>query len=296
MNDADQAYRYPQALVSSDWLQAHLDDPKLRVFDCTCHLLPAGPEDDAPYRTQSGRADYQQGHIPGAGFLDLTDELSDQSSSLRFMLPPAAQFTAAMSRNGVGPGTQVVLYSDDGIRWATRVWWLLRAFGFDDAAILDGGKAAWVAEQRPLSTEPCRYPPAEFVAQPRPQLMVDQQQMLAALQAPNTMTLNALGRDLHCGSGPSRYGRPGRIPGSVNVPAAELIAADQRFVPWATADAAFRDVGMSREQTVITYCGGGIAATVDLFVLHQLGYQDLKLYDASLSEWAKDQSLPIETD
>lgn len=291
------AYHDPNALVQTDWLEAHLGDANLRIFDCTTHLLPAEADTDAPYRIVSGKADYDAGHIPGAGFLDLQGELSDNTTKLRFMLPSADQFAAAMSRHGVGQGTRVVVYSAGGIMWATRVWWMLGAFGFDNAAVLDGGWDKWRAEGRPLSTAPCTYPPAQFLARPRPGLFIGKDQVVAALNDPRTVMVNALSPDYHRGAGPSRYGRPGRVPGSVNVPAASLLDPTTRtFVPLAEALAKFRAVGVEPTKQVMTYCGGGISATVDLFLLHQLGYPHLTLYDGSLGEWAQDPTLPIETD
>ena len=109
--------------------------------------------------------------------------------------------------------------------------------------------------------------------------------------------MNALGPQFHQGLEPSRYGRPGRVPGSVNVPAANLIdPATKRFVSPADALARFAAAGVGADRRVIAYCGGGISATIDLFLLHQLGFDDLTLYDGSMGEWAKDPSLPIETD
>ncbi len=291
------AYHDPNALVQTDWLEAHRSDANLRIFDCTTHLLPAQADTDAPYRIVSGKADYDAAHIAGAGFIDLQGELSDNTTKLRFMLPSAGQFAAVMSRCGVGEGTRVVLYSADGIMWATRVWWMLRAFGFDNAAILDGGWEKWHAEGRPVSTEPCAYPPATFVARPRPGLFVGKEQVRAALADTNTVIVNALPSELHRGTSPSRYGRPRRIPGSVNVPAGKLLDRNTKaFVPLADASTKFSAAGVETSKNVICYCGGGISATVDLFVLYQLGYEHLTLYDGSMGEWARDGSLPIETD
>jgi thiosulfate/3-mercaptopyruvate sulfurtransferase len=296
MAEQSLTYRDPQALVQTDWLAAHLSDPELRIFDCTTHLLPADATTDAPYRIVPGRAEYDAGHIPGAGFLDIQGELSDNTTKLRFMLPPAEQFAAVMSRYGVGDGTRVILYSA-GTMWATRVWWMLRAFGFDNAAVLDGGWDKWKAEGRPISTAPCAYPPARFVPRPRPGLFVGKQQVLAAVGASNTVTVNALPPDLHQGRNPSRYGRPGRVPGSVNVSAGTLLDQNTKaFVSLEDAQAKFSKAGVDKSKNVICYCGGGISATVDLFLLHQLGYNNLTLYDGSMGEWAKDESLPIETD
>jgi thiosulfate/3-mercaptopyruvate sulfurtransferase len=258
-------------------------------------LLPADATTDAPYRIVPGKAEYDQGHIPSAGFLDIQGDLSDNTTKLRFMLPSAEQFAAVMSRSGVGDGTRVVLYCAGGIMWATRVWWMLRAFGFDNAAVLDGGWDKWKAEGRPVSTAPCTYPPATFTPRPRTGLFVGKEQVLASLHDPKTVSVNALMPELHRGDGPSRYGRAGRIPGSVNVPAATLLDPKTKaFVPLDEAQTKFQAAGVEKEKQVIAYCGGGISATVDLFLLHQLGYENLTLYDGSMGEWAKDESLPIE--
>jgi thiosulfate/3-mercaptopyruvate sulfurtransferase len=181
--------------------------------------------------------------------------------------------------------------------WATRVWWMLRSLGFDAAAVLDGGFDRWQAEGRAIETgDPKGYPPATLTPRPRPGRFVDKTTVQAAIGDPRTVTVNALGPQFHRGLEPSRYGRPGRVPGSVNVPAASLVdPASKRFVSLADAMATFAAAGVGKDQRVIAYCGGGISATIDLFLLHQLGFEDLMLYDGSMGEWAKDQSLPIET-
>ena len=295
-NEAIQ-YREPEALMQTDWLAAHLGDPALRIFDCTTYLKPAEPGSDVPYLIVSGRADYEAGHIPGAGFLDIQGELSDNTTRLRFAMPSADHFAAAMSRHGVGAATRVVLYSAGNIMWATRVWWMLRAFGFDHAAVLDGGWDKWRAEGRPVSTEPCAYQAAKFIARPRPEMVVGSGQVLAALGDSGTVIINALPPDLQSGKSPSRYGRPGRVPGSANVPAGMLLDSKTKaFVPLAQARAKFDAVGAGKSTNVICYCGGGISATVDLFLLYQLGHDHITLYDGSMGEWAKDPALPIETD
>ncbi len=290
-------YRDPSALVETAWLEAHLADPNLRIFDCTTHLKPAKSGSDLPYDIVSGRADYDAGHIPGAGFLDLQGELSDNSTPLRFMLPSAEQFAAAMARHGIGDGHRVILYCAGGIMWATRLWWMLRAFGFDNAAVLNGGWDKWHAEGRPSSTTPCTYPAATFTPRPRPGMFVDKDYVKTRLHDRTTVMINALPPELHAGKTPSRYGRPGRVPGSVNVPAGKLLDRETKtFVSVSDAKDRFAAAGVAPNKEVICYCGGGISATVDLFMLHQLGYDRITLYDASMGEWAKDPSLPIETD
>lgn len=284
-----------RALVSTEWLEAHLEEPSLRVFDCTTYLRSA-PKGEGPYHPESGRADYEKRHIPGAGFVDLVGELSAPDTTLHFMMPTEAHFEACFSRLGVDRATRVVLYSAGHIMWATRVWWMLRAFGFDDAALLDGGFDKWVAEGRALSDVPCRYPPAIFVAQRRPGFFVGKDAVKEVLGQESACLINALNPDYYRGEGESRYGRPGRIPGSVNVPAKSLLRDTHDFVSLDEAAQHFRHVGADRAERIITYCGGGISATVDNFMLYRLGYDNVVTYDASMGEWAQDESLPIERD
>src|SRR5205823_8175797 len=157
--------------------------------------------------------------------------------------------------------------------WATRFWWMLQSLGFENAAVLDGGLDKWKLEGRPLETGPAKgYPPATFVAKPKPGFFVDKHETLAATSERGTVVVNALGPQFHKGLEPSRYGRPGRVPGSVNVPAATLVnAAGKDFTALVDAEAKFAAQGVTRDKRVICYCGGGISATIDLFLLHQLG-------------------------
>ena len=287
-------YRHPEAVVTTAQLEAELDDPALRVFDCTTYLAYETGT-GRPYKVVSGRADYEAGHIPGSAFLDLQGELSDAGAPTAFMMLPPEDFAARIGRLGVGDGTRVVLYSRKSMQWATRLWWMLRSIGFDAAAILDGGWDKWQAEGRPVSAEPRRYAPEILTPRPRPGLFVAKEAVLAAIGDPGACTLNALSPELHRGDN-SRYGRPGRIPGSVNVPAAALLDPETLALPPPkTAAAAFAAAGAEPSKRTILYCGGGIAATLDAFLMHQLGFTDLTVYDASMSEWAKDESLPIET-
>ncbi|NNL85733.1 MAG: sulfurtransferase [Myxococcales bacterium] len=281
-------------MVSTQWLEENLVSPELRIFDCTVYLRPAAAE--GPYDPESGRADYEAAHIPGAGFLDLIDELSRQDPRLHFMAPSAEQFARAMSRAGVGEAHRVILYSSGHIMWATRLWWMLRAFGFDNAAVLDGGFDKWRAEGRPVSQEPCRYPPAQFQARERGGFFVDRDDVRNALEDSEVCIINALNPDYYRGEGESRYGRPGRIPGSVNVPALTLLRDTHDFVSLEEAERRFAEVGADAKKRVVTYCGGGISATVDNLMLYRLGRDDVATYDASMGEWAQDESLPIERD
>jgi len=289
--------RDPDALISTDDLAARLGRPDLRVYDCTTYLEPPAPGSDDPYTVVPGRQTFVAGHVPGADFLDLQGELSATDTRLKFTMPPAEHLARAFGRHGLGDDSRVVLYSIGTMMWATRVWWMLRALGFDGAAVLDGGFDRWQAEGRPIETGEAKgYPPATFTPRLRPGRFVDKSAVKAAIGDPGTVTVNALGPQFHQGLEPSRYGRPGRVPGSVNVPAATLVdPATKKFVSPADALARFSAAGIDRDRRVIAYCGGGISATIDLFLLHQLGFDDLTLYDGSMGEWAKDPSLPIET-
>lgn len=285
------------SLISAAQLATSLGDPALRIYDCTTYLEPAPSGSSDPYIALPDRATFETAHIPGADFLDLQGEFSDPATRLRFMMPPAEQLAAAFGRHGLGDGNRAVLYSVGTPMWATRFWWMLRALGFDNAAVLDGGLDAWKADNLPLESGPAKgYPPAMFTAKPRAGLFADRHTVKAAIGARDIVTINALGPQYHRGLEPSRYGRPGRIPGSVNVPAATLTDATKRLVAPADAEAKFKTQGVTKDKQVIAYCGGGISATVDLFLLHQLGYDNLTLYDGSMGEWARDDTLPIETD
>jgi thiosulfate/3-mercaptopyruvate sulfurtransferase len=278
-------------LVSTDWLAARLADPALRVFDCSVTLVPI----QGGVRPESGRAAWAAGHIPGSGFADLIADLSDRGSPLPFMMPPAAQCAAAFGRYGIGAGTRVVLYDGGGHMWATRVWWMLRALGFDAAAVLDGGRAKWQAEGRSLSSEPPRYPPAVLTPRPRPELFVDKRHVQEAVGSSGVCLLNALSADEHAGR-TSRTPRPGRIPGSNNVPAMSLIdPASGTYLPLATLRERFRAAGALDGDRVVAYCGGGIAATSVAFTLVRLGAPQVAVYDGSLVEWSSDHSLPMAT-
>lgn len=267
------------------------------MHECTTYLDPPDPAVDAPYTVRSGHADYAHGHVAGAAFLDIQGDLSDPGSPahLRFKMPEFEALAEAFAAHGIGNDSTVVLYSRANPQWATRVWWMLRSIGFDAAAVLDGGWEKWVAEGRAIESAATRYAPSSLSARPRPALFVDREGVAAAIGDPGTVTINALSRELHSGKS-ERYGRPGHIPGSANVPAQSLLdPASKTLLPDAAVEPLFTAVGADAASRVIVYCGGGIAATLDALVLTRLGYENVAVYDASMSEWARDDSLPIET-
>jgi len=291
---ATEGFAHPEFLIETGELERRLGDPELRVFDCTIHLIP---NPDIGYTVEPGREDFEKGHIPGAQFIDLQADLSAPHPKLRFMLPSAEAFAAAMGRFGVGENSRVVLYSTTTAQWASRVWWMLRNYGFDNAAVLDGGFQKWSREGRPVESGPSRArPPASFVVRADRKLMVGKEAVLAAIGDGAVCTINALSREQHTGTGGTIYGRVGRIAKSANVPAAALLdPATGAYLPAAQLRARFAEVGAFDKRQVITYCGGGIAASSDALVLTMLGHPDVRLYDASMSEWSNDPSLPMET-
>src|SRR6185312_1818338 len=173
------------ALVESDWLESQLGSPDLRILDCTVKLGGSG--------AVSGRSDWETAHIPGSQFADLIDDLSDPNNKrYSFPFPPAEQFAAAMSRLGVGDGTRVVLYDAGPNMWAARLWWMLRAYGFDDAGVLEGGFARWTREQRPVTTETTHFAPGRFVARARPELIATKEEVLESIGNGDRCIVNAL--------------------------------------------------------------------------------------------------------
>jgi thiosulfate/3-mercaptopyruvate sulfurtransferase len=288
-------YVNSHALVETNWLEEHLNDTDLRLLDCRVLLLP---EDAGGFRLESGRPNWEEGHIPGSGFVDFVTDLSDPHSALPLMMPPAAQFADAMTRAGVSAHTRVILYDDFYNIWAARVWWMLRTSGFDNAAVLNGGWHKWTQEGRPVSDRPVAPTRGQFVATPRPALMAGKQEVLEAIQTPSSCLLNALTAEDHAGTGGMiQYPRPGRIASSENVSFYDLVDPQTHaYLPAEQLREKFEAVGATGAQHVITYCGAGIAASSEAFVLTLLGLEDVAVYDGSLMEWAADASLPMETD
>lgn len=280
-------------LISTEDLSRALGREDVVVLDCTTRILPV---DGGGYTTEAQRATFEVGHVPGAQFVDLQHDLSDPESRWRFMLPSPERFEAAMRRFGVGETSRVVLYSTGDPWWATRVWWMLRVFGFDRAAVLDGGFTAWRAEGRPIETGPGRPRAAgDLRARFRPEAVAGRDDVLAFVAAGDRSRLiNARTRSTFLGRDGNVYGRPGRIAASSNVPANDLWDPETgRLRPIETLRARFAETPFDRP--VIVYCGHGIAASADAFVLDLLGHDGVRLYDASLSEWAAADDLPMET-
>jgi thiosulfate/3-mercaptopyruvate sulfurtransferase len=280
----------PTLLIDTATLQSRLGDPALRLFDTTVHLVPR----PGGYDVRSGRADYVTEHIPGAGFLDLLEEFADTSHRLRFMMPPREQLIDAAGRLGIGPGTHVVLYNSGPTWWSTRAFFMFRAVGCDAVQVLDGGLERWRAEQRPLESGECHYPATRFEPGPSRDVFVDRAAVLDAVKRRDHVLMNALAPAVFRGE-VVPYGRPGRIAGSVNLPATSLLDDERRFLHPAKLEARLAEAGALGDKPTITYCGGGISATTNAFALLLLGRTDVQIYDASMNEWGPDPTLPMES-
>lgn len=284
---ADDAGPDMDSLVTVDWLDRNLDDPDLVVLDCT---VVVEADENGALRQLSGRTNYDTGHIPGAGFADLLGALSDPDSPVDFTVPPPDRLVAAFQSLGIDDDSRVVLYDANFGVWAARVWWLLRWIGFDRAALLDGGLAAWTAADYPLSSEPAQRPAGRLTLSLRPELIADQAEVRASLGNDSVRLIDAM-PGAHFRGEVAMYARPGHIPGAVNVPSNLLSDASGLYRSRDELEMLFDG---DRSVRNITYCGGGIAAAADAFILTRLGFEDVAVYDGSLQEWTADPANPME--
>lgn len=282
------------SVVECQWLYDRLNKEDIRIYDCTTYLRYTDDHPSKPYDVESGFEDYKGSHIPNAGFLDLQNNLSDNSSRYGMTLPKYEVLAESFKSLGVGDPYHVVLYARNGMQWATRIWAMLQAVGFTRTSILNGGFQEWERLNLPIEKSTNLFGKAYFKSRINVDLFVDKYKVMDALEKNMPLLLNALTRDIHDGDS-TRYGRPGRIPGSVNVPFNELVdPSSGKFLPKAKILDIFEKVGSTPNSEIIHYCGGGIAATLTAFVLYQLGSASFQIYDDSLSEWAMDEKLPIE--
>lgn len=276
-------------LVSAEWLKENLGDPDLVVLDAT---VIVERDESGGFKSKNGRASYDAGHIPTAGFVDLMGDVSDPDSPLQFGMPSPEQFAAAMGELGVGDDSRVVLYDAMGSSWAARVWWMLRWIGFDRAALLDGGLNAWTAAGGELSTEPANRTARTLSIDLRPELIADQAEVSASIDDEAVSLVDSLPA-VHYRGEWTMYSRPGHIPGAINVPVTSLFDEAGRFRSDEELSVLFDG---DHEQRTITYCGGGIAASADAFVLTRLGFKDVAIYAASLEEWTANPDNPMDVE
>jgi thiosulfate/3-mercaptopyruvate sulfurtransferase len=270
-----------QPLVSTEWLAEHLGEPDLVLIDASWFMPASG---------RNGRDEYLAAHIPGARFLDI-DELSDRSNPAPHMLPAAGDFGAAMERLGIGHDDRIVVYDNSPIRTAARGWFILRHFGAEQVAILDGGLQKWLAEGRPTESGEPEPREARFELAERREEIVTKQHILSGNHDP---MLDARGKGRFEGSEPDpRPGvEPGHIPGARNLPFTALYNEDGTFKPVAELRKLFAGAGIDPAQPFVATCGSGVTANSLLFAAYLIGNDRTRLYDGSWSEWGADPATP----
>jgi len=287
-------WKYPETVSECEWLVNNLDRDDIRIYDCTTYLHYADENPLKPYDVQSGFKDYKKDHIPRAIFLDLQLQLSEENSPYKFTLPKLDILAKKFQEIGVGKPYHVVLYSRNGMQWSARVWWMLRSLGFDNASILNGGFIEWLSLGLATESKINIVNPANFIFKPRPHIFVQKEKVIKSINNKSVILLNSLTEDIYSGKNP-RYGRPGRIPKSINIPFNHLLDhINGKFKPLEEIKLIFERKGIRKDQLILNYCGGGIAASLNGFALLQLGFKNLQIYDNSMSEWAMDKNLPIE--
>jgi thiosulfate/3-mercaptopyruvate sulfurtransferase len=275
-------------LVATHWLAERLGESGLRVVDVRWYLDPA----------RKGRDAFRAGHIPGAVFLDAEADLSGPGGRRggplgRHPWPGAEQVARVMSAAGIGSGTRVVAYDDQAGGVAARLWYVLRAYGHDAVAVLDGGLTKWLAEGRPLSTEEPAVPPAVFEPRQQPGFVLTKAEMLA--RDPAALVFDARVAERYRGEVEPIDPRAGHIPGAVNAPYSGNLTVGA--VPVFRSPAELREryaaLGADRMEPIV-YCGSGINACHDLLALELAGLRG-RLYGGSWSEWSSDPTQPLET-
>jgi thiosulfate/3-mercaptopyruvate sulfurtransferase len=225
--------------------------------------------------------------VPGAYSADLIEQFSDPEAPFSFTRPSREQFEQVAGEHGISNETTVIVYDTASGQWASRLWWLLRSFGHDDVAVLDGGLTQWRLEGREVETG-YRAPVARtFVAEERPGFWADRRdvEQVATGARPGSLVCAVPAKE-YSGEAPVRR-REGHIPGSVSVPARTLFDPETRRL-LAPAVLAERLAPVASGGPVILYCAAGIAATSDALALTLLGHTNVSVYDGSLNEWAAD--------
>ena len=281
-------YAHPEALVSTEWLAVHLNDPHVRLLDSSFKQ---------PGVTPTARQDYDAGHIPGAVFFDI-DDVAEPGTSLPHMIPSAERFAAKMAERGIGNDDRVIVYDVNGLSSAGRAWWLLRLFGHDNVALLDGGLPKWRAEGRPLETASPPIPARRFTAHFNPTLVRDKEAIRANIAAHAAQVVDARATGRFEGTAEETWPgrRRGHIPGSRNLPFDRVTdpATHQLKSPEALRQL-FDDAGVRLDRPIVTSCGSGVTACAVAFAAYLLGHADAAVYDGSWSEWGLPGDTPIET-
>ncbi len=277
----------PRTLVSTDWLGDHLKDPDLRILDGSWYL---------PESNRDAKAEYDAAHIPGARYFDI-DDVADHRSDLPHMAPPPEKFMSRMRAMGVGDGHQVVVYDGAGINSAARVWWLFKLMGHKDVAVLDGGFPKWQNEGREIEDMPPVIKDRHMTARFQNHLVRDVTQVSRAAKVGDVEIVDARSAARFRGEAPEpRAGlRPGHIPGSRNLPFADLLNPDKTMKDAAGIKAAFEKAGIDLKKPIVTTCGSGVTAAILALGLERIGHDAWSLYDGSWAEWGQFPTVPVAT-
>lgn len=290
-------------IVTTQWLEQRLGDPKLCIIDATVFMELS--EKGGPPAVWSGKASYEEGHIAGAIHIDVLKDLSDPQSALPFTVPSRDYFIRKMNQLGIGDDKSIVIYDQGALidnpvtasYWASRLAWQMHYEGFENIAILEGGLPKWKKENRPLSIVPGSYAQTSFTGQRRSELLATKEDVKRAMDDYNTILINSLSSEDYRGES-GAYVRKGHIPSSHNVFFG--IHADQQSNEVHDDDVLrqqFEKVdALNPTKKVITYCGGGLAATWTALMLNKLGQKNVAVYDGSLNEWVSDPTCPLVTE
>ncbi len=278
-------------LVETDWLARRLTDPQIRVVDIRGIIKP--PDAPKPWYLAQHEA-YRQSHIPGAGFVDWTEDIVEPTSPVHMTLAGPGRFKACMERLGIGDGHLVVIYDDTGTI-APRLWWALNYYGHAEVRLLDGGWTKWIAQGRPVTADLPRHLPAVFTPRVQPQWRVGTAEVKAAMRDREAVLVDCRSHKEFVGE-IGRGERKGRIPGAVNVPVGRFLDPHQKT--WKDPQEIrkmFDAAGVTPDQRVITYCNAGVSASLGLFALKLLGYSKAANFAGSWYEWEAEPANPVET-
>ncbi len=274
-------------LVQPDWLQAHLDEPDLRIIDATWYL---------PSEGRDARAEYDAGHLPGAVYLDLSVDLADAGASVRNTVSPPETLARSFAAAGVGTDQRVIVYDRRGGYSAGRVWWTLQYAGHPRAGLLDGGFTRWQAEGRPITQEIRQLPPARFDARPQARWLAQKCDVLRILREGGARIIDARSRERFYGRAQEPARRRGHIPGSGNVPHSQNLSPEtESFLELASLRRIYEEAGVRFDEPVVTTCGSGVTASLAAFALTLLGHRDVAVYDGSWAEWGNTDDVPVES-
>lgn len=274
-------YVHPEYLIEVEQLHALLEDENVRIFDASVLLHRA----ETGYTAEPGVKAYLEEHIPGAGFIDLLNDWSDTDSPLNNTLLAPDELAAAIGNSGINAEHKVVLYSSGHMMWATRAWWCLHYAGHRNITVLNGNLNAWRNAGLPTHSGMESYAVESFTAEPNQSAIVSTSEVEQAVEQ-KVCIVNALSPELYAGTGDFYYQRRGHIPSSLLLHF-DNVLDNEYFLPAEQLSEALTKLGMLHDGRVITYCGGGIAATIDAFACKLLGQHDVAVYDGSMSAWVQ---------